>query len=145
MKRTFFAFLLSIIMSASAYASVEKITLEGNSRSNGASAEATIEDSAQGGEQKELTLDANGLKPGSVYSVWLVNESLSFGKIGLSLKEFTSDSDGKGHLSAIIPISDLSDWDSIQVNYHPDGNPENLQSASVVLEGDIQQPEQSNP
>lgn len=138
MGRLFFALLLALSLEGLSYGAVDRVTLEGKELWEGAKAEVVIEDLSEGSAQKELRLEADGLRPGAVYSVWLVNESLSFGKIGLSLKEFTSDKTGHGSLDAVLPVANLSDWDSIQIAYHPDGNPENLQSASFVLEGEIE-------
>ena len=65
----------------------QKIMLKADKAAKGAKGEAVITDSKAG--QKEMTITMTGLKPNSVYTVWLVNMKPKMGE-------------GQGSLSAMI-------------------------------------------
>jgi hypothetical protein len=103
----------------------QKIALKADKAGKGASGTAVIVD--KGGDQKEVTITAKGLKPNSVYTVWLVNMKPKMDMAGLGGGDYSFKSNDKGNASytATIGSADLSKWQVIDLAYHPSGDPKN--------------------
>jgi len=103
----------------------QKIALKADKAGKGASGTAVIVD--KGGDQKEVTITAKGLKPNSVYTVWLVDMKPKMDMVGLGGGDYSFKSDEKGNASytATIGSADLSKWQVIDLAYHPSGDPKN--------------------
>jgi hypothetical protein len=104
----------------------QKVTLKADKAGKGASGEAVIVD--KGGDLKGVTITAKGLKPNSVYTVWLVNMKPKMDMAGLGGGDYSFKSDDKGNASysATIGSADLSKWQLIDLAYHPSGDPKNM-------------------
>jgi hypothetical protein len=104
----------------------QKVALKADKAGKGASGVAVIAD--KGGDQKEVAITAKGLKPNSVYTVWLVNTKPKMDMAGLGEGDFSFRSDDKGNASysATIGSADLSKWQLIDLAYHPSGDPKNM-------------------
>jgi len=104
----------------------QKVALKADKAGKGASGTAVIVD--KGGDQKEVTITAKGLKPNSVYTVWLVNMKPKMDMAGLGGGDYSFKSDDKGNAiySATIGSADLSKWQVIDLAYHPSGDPKNM-------------------
>lgn len=134
----FSAFVLSASM---AEAIKDRVELKGRIWDRGDKGEAIINDAILG--QKEVVVKVNGLEPNSVYTVWLVNEKPQMNMTGLGGGDysFKTDSQGNGEFRATVPEEDLANWEKLEVAYHPDGNPENMDNMKVALKGDLQEEE----
>jgi hypothetical protein len=113
----------------------QKVALKADKAGKGASGTAAIVD--KGGDQKEVAITAKGLKPNSVYTVWLVNMKPTMDMAGLGGGDYSFKSDDKGDASysATIGTADLSKWQLIELAYHPSGDPKNakeLMNAALV-------------
>lgn len=129
-------FIVLAIFITSAYAAEKTVTLGGGfwKKAKGA---AVIKDAAGG--QKELTIDAKGLKPNGVYTVWLVNmkPAMEMSGLGAGDYSFKSDSKGNGRYSATIPGAELEKWQMLIIAYHPDGDPKNMKRHKDALKGEL--------
>jgi len=104
----------------------QKAALKADKAGKGASGEAVIVD--KGGDQKGVTVTAKGLKPNSVYTVWLVNMKPKMDMAGLGEGDYSFKSDDKGNASysATIGSPDFTKWQLIELAYHPSGDPKNM-------------------
>ena len=103
----------------------QKVALKADKAGKGASGTAVIADKE--GDKKEVTITAKGLKPNSVYTVWLVNVKPKMEMAGLGKGDYAFKSDRKGDASysATIGSADLSKWQLIELALHPSGDPKN--------------------
>lgn len=102
-----------------------------------ATAEATFRDSLFYNE-KDVIVNVWGLQPNAVYTVWFAKEDRSdFEGIGVRDYSFKTDGSGNGSFLASVPDYQFGRWDYIELAYHPDGNPANLDNAVVAFRGDI--------
>lgn len=116
----------------------QKVTLKADKAGKGASGAAVIVD--KGGDQKGVTITAKGLKPNSVYTVWLVNVKPKMDMAGLGEGDYSFRSDGKGSatISATISAADLAKWQLIELAYHPSGDPKNMKELmNTALSGKL--------
>ncbi len=117
---------LSLVAGLAVAAGDRKVALKADKAGKGASGTAVIVD--KGGDRKEVTIAAKGLKPDSVYTVWLVNVKPKMDMAGLGESDYSVKSDDKGNASysATIGSADLSKWQLIELAYHPSGDPRNM-------------------
>ncbi len=140
-----FAFVTGIFNTApapfanEAQAAIERVPLKGHFWKK-AKGDAVIRDLQPG--QKEVTISAQGLKPDSTYTVWLVNEKPKSDMTGLGKGDysFKTDSKGVGRYTATVPESEIGRWDLFEVAYHPDNNPANMKDMKIALKGDLKKP-----
>lgn len=139
-------FLLALGIYTSSWATVDTRPLKAFPGVAGGSGSFTLTDEDIAREEMALVVDAEGLQPNSVYSVWLAKrpsedrDMRGVSEIrGLGVKDhyFVTDGDGKGRFFATLTQADLSRWDIVEVAHHPDGNPKNIQNTSIVLTGDL--------
>ncbi len=111
-------------------AETQRVTLDAGRAGKGASGEAVIAN--RGADQREIAITAKGLKPNSVYTVWLVNMKPKMDMTGLGTGDFAvrSDSRGNASYSAAIATADLSKWQLIELAYHPSGDARNMKELS---------------
>jgi hypothetical protein len=104
----------------------QKVALKADKAGKGASGTAVIVD--KGGDQKSVAITAKGLKPNSVYTVWLVNVKPKMDMAGLGEGDYSLKSDDKGNASysATIGSADLSKWQLIELAYHSSADPKNM-------------------
>jgi len=124
------------VMSAMA-ANEQKITLKADKAGQGAKGEVVIADGKAG--QKEITISMTGLKPNSVYTVWLVNMKPKMDMLGVGTGDYLFKSDGKGigNYTATISNAELEKWEMLEIAYHPDGNAKNMKKMQIALSGPI--------
>jgi hypothetical protein len=128
-KQKFFSSLMVVVFTLftglAMAAGEQKVTLKADKAGKGASGEVVIVD--KGGDQREVTITAKGLKPNSVYTVWLVNMKPKMDMAGLGGGDYSFKSDDKGNaiFSATIGSADLSKWQLIELAYHPSGDAKN--------------------
>lgn len=117
-------------------AAEQKIPLRGDFWRS-AAGEAVIKDMAQG--QKEISIDAKGLKANGVYTVWFVNmkPKMDMAGVGSGDYSFKADAKGKGHYTANIPGAEIEKWQMLEVAYHPDGNPKNMKDIKIALKATL--------
>lgn len=105
-----------------------------------AKGEAVIKDAAAG--QKEVTINATGLKPNSTYTAWFAGEKKKdMSGIGTGDYSFKSDDKGDAHYTATVPGADLAKWRHVEVAYHPDNDPKNMKKMKIALKGDLHKKE----
>ncbi|MBI3076392.1 MAG: hypothetical protein HYY85_05280 [Deltaproteobacteria bacterium] len=93
----------------------------------------------QQGDRAELTLTANGLKAGSVYTIWFVNMMPKMEKAGVGQTPyaFTATQNGQGTYKARVSAAELRKWQVIFVVRHPDGDPRNMDRMEDALMGKL--------
>ena len=113
------------------------IVLKAGPGGKGAQGEALIKDKEQG--QKEITLEAKGLKPNSVYTVWLVNMKPKMDMVGVGGGDysFKSDAKGNGHYTGTVSAAELGKWKILEIAHHPDGDPKNMKKMKIALKADL--------
>ncbi|NKE70249.1 hypothetical protein [Candidatus Manganitrophus noduliformans] len=129
---------LFLIALSTAHAAIpEKVTLTPEKAGGGAKGEAVIKE--KGKDQKEVTVHATGLKPNSVYTVWVVNmkPKMDMAGVGEGDYSFKSDAKGEGHYTGTISLSELEKWQLLEIALHPDGNPKNMKKIEIALKGDL--------
>ena len=136
MIRIFF-FVIVLLSSFSAQAAEQKMTLKSGPHGKGASGEAVIKDKEQG--QKEIAISASGLKPNSVYTVWLVNmkPKMDMAGVGAGDYSFKSDDTGNGHYAGTVSSAELEKWQMLEIAHHPDGDPKNMKKMGIALQADL--------
>lgn len=82
-----------------------------------------------------LKIDVQGLKPASVYTVWLVNmkpkkEQAGAGKAPYMFK---TDSAGKGSYDSSLSESPFGRWSTIMVVLHPSGDPMDMKKMAPAF------------
>jgi hypothetical protein len=78
----------------------------------------------------KLKIQAEGLKPDSVYTVWFVNMKPNKDQAGAGSPPFTfkTDSQGKGAYDAALAESPVGKWSTIMVVLHPTGDPMDMKN-----------------
>ncbi len=130
-------FLALAIFITIARAAEVKISLMGKGIWKKASGEAVVKDAEAG--QKEITIDAKGLKKNGVYTAWFVNMKPKMDMAGLGAGDyfFKSDDKGEGHYTAKVSASDLEKWRMIEIADHPTGNPMDMKEMKIALAGNL--------
>lgn len=90
-------------------------------------------------EQEQITINVGGLKPNSVYTAWLAKDKAGERLQGLGIKpySFKTDASGSGNFVATVGEGELQRWDNIEIAYHPNNDPSDLQSSQIALRGDF--------
>ncbi len=132
-----FFFLAFALFSSFAQAAEQKMTLKAGPDGKGAQGEAVIKDKEQG--KKEITVSASGLKPNSVYTVWLVNmkPKMDMAGVGTGDYSFKSDDKGNGHYAGTVSSAELEKWHVLEIAHHPDGDPKNMKKMGIALKADL--------
>jgi hypothetical protein len=114
-----------------------KIPLKADKAGRGAKGEVVITDGKAG--QKEITIHMAGLKPNSVYTVWLVNmkPKMDMAGVGTGDYSFKSDGKGNGNYSATVSNAELGKWEMLEIAYHPDGNAKDMKKMQIALNGTV--------
>ncbi len=75
-----------------------------------------------------LTVQAKGLHPDSVYTVWFVNmkPKMSEAGAGQSPYMFKTDAQGNGAYTASLTESPIGKWQMVMIVLHPNGNPKDM-------------------
>ncbi|MBN4053166.1 hypothetical protein JYT92_00280 [bacterium AH-315-L15] len=127
-------------------AAAEKtITLHPSADGKGAIGKMVIQNLNQ--NEKEVSIHTEGLKPGAVYTVWLINmkpsifpfvkPKMEMAGLGQGDYSFKTDDSGNGAYRATISGKDLGNWQLVKIAHHPDGNPKNMKSIISPLQADL--------
>jgi hypothetical protein len=132
------AFLLFTVLAVFGLAEgQQKIALKADKAGKGAKGEVAIADAKAG--PKELAITMTGLKPNSVYTVWLVNmkPKMDMAGVGTGDYSFKSDAKGAANYSATISSAELEKWQMFEIAYHPDGDAKDMKKMQIALSGPI--------
>lgn len=90
-------------------------------------------------EEKEIRVVASGLRPNSMYSVWLIDETPMLGELGIGSGDLTfeTDSEGNGSYTVRLPSRQFKDWDKIEILHHPNNDTEDVEGAELALLGNL--------
>ena len=82
-----------------------------------------------------INIQAQGLKPDSVYTVWFVNMKPKKHEAGAGAPPymFETDASGTGSYSAPLGESPFGKWKMLMVVLHPNGNPKDMQNMVGAL------------
>lgn len=132
----FFAVAFFCSVFAAQAAKTEKIEMQSRLWDD-ASGEATITDGAAG--TKEITVKADNLVPNSVFTVWFANEEAGEEResVAAGKNSFRTDANGDGVFTATVPDEKIESWRKIEVGFHPEGDPGNLENVHLALSGDM--------
>lgn len=122
------------LTSAAVWGSPSRVELTGEAWDS-AAGEAVVTDVEN--EEKEIRVEASGLQPNSLYSIWLIDETPMLGDIGIGSGDLTfeTDADGNGSYIVRIPARQFKDWDKIEILHHPNNDTEDLEGAELALLG----------
>lgn len=126
--------------SSAAFSATKFVPLEDLPKQGG-SGEVAIERIERMGRmpaQMALGINVFHLKPGSVYSVWVVPEgSEEPRRLGVDTNHFKTDSRGNGRFVTIAMEYEIDGWRYLLIYRHPDGDPGNTGDMSLELRGDF--------
>ncbi len=88
---------------------------------------------------KEIRIDAKGLKANSVYTAWFVSMTPKKHETGAGKAPymFKTDAKGTGTYSAPLSESPFGKWEMLMVVLHPNGNPKDMKSMVGALSAGI--------
>jgi hypothetical protein len=137
---TFISGLLLFLVSLPQAFAAECLALEPGQETPDARGTAVISD-LDGGLQ-EVDIIAHGLRPEEVYTVWLTAEKflgrMDMEGLGEPDYSFETDDQGNGSYTATISMEDLQDWKSIEIAFHPDRDPQNMEGIVIDLKTALQ-------
>jgi len=131
--------ILAIMIALTAFAAVsfasqagEKISLMATKKHPNASGTAVINDS-------NIQIDAKGLKPNSVYTVWFVNTKPHKHELGAGQPPdmFKTDAKGNGSYSAPLSESPYGKWQMLMVVLHPNGDSKDMNKMVGALAANL--------
>ena len=130
-KLTLLAFAVISLVSLS-WAGGGQISFMADKNEPGAGGTVTLSD-------KTLTVQAKGLHPGSVYTVWFVNMKPKKTEAGAGQAPymFKTDAQGSGSYSASLNEAPIGKWQMIMIVLHPDGDPMNMKNMVGALSAKI--------
>ena len=75
--------------------------------------------------ETDISIDARGLKPDSVYTIWFVNMKPNKSKTGAGHAPymFKTDANGNGSYASSLSASPVGKWQVVMVVLHPSGDP----------------------
>lgn len=128
---------LFALFALDAHAATQKVSLTGEKAFKQAKGEAVIRDA--GAENKQISVKASGLKPNSVYTLWFVTEKprMDMAGVGTGDYSFRTDAKGEGQYTATVAGDELKRWKLLEVAYHPDADPRNLENIDIALKGSL--------
>ena len=110
----------------------EKISLMATKKHPNASGTAVINES-------NIKINAQGLKPDSVYTAWFVNTKPKKHETGAGRPPFMfkTDSNGKGSYTAPLKESPYGKWQMLMIVLHPNGNPKDMKNMVGALSANL--------
>jgi len=86
-----------------------------------------------------LSIQARGLKPDSVYTVWFVNMKPKKHETGAGSAPymFKTDTNGFGQYSSSLSESPFGKWQMIMIVLHPNGDPADMNSMVGALKAKL--------
>ncbi|HSL98692.1 MAG TPA: hypothetical protein VK944_01010 [Candidatus Limnocylindria bacterium] len=132
-KATPFALILAFLFIAvSSRAGEVSFPLKAEKDSPAGSGTATLADS-------RIRIQAEGLRPNGVYTVWFVNTKPKKHEAGAGSAPYTFRTDGQGKGSYESPLSEspIGKWSTIMVVRHPTGDPADMKNMAPALSAGI--------
>jgi hypothetical protein len=85
--------------------------------------------------ENSLSIQAKGLHPNSVYTVWFVNMKPKKTEAGAGQAPFMfkTDAQGNGSYSSTLNEAPFRKWEMIMIVLHPDGDPMNMKGMVGAL------------
>ena len=82
-----------------------------------------------------IKINAQGLKPDSVYTAWFVNTKPKKHETGAGQAPymFKTDSNGNGSYAAPLKESPYGKWQMLMIVLHPNGNPKDMKNMVGAL------------
>ena len=115
--------LVSMVVFSFSWASEREssLVLQATPKHSGANGTAVI-------DKDHISVQARGLKPDAVYTVWFVNMKPKKNETGAGTAPFMFRTDkwGDGHYSAPLKASPFGKWSLLMVVLHPNGNPKDM-------------------
>ena len=86
-----------------------------------------------------VSIQARGLKPDSVYTVWFVNTKPNKHETGAGSATymFKTDANGFGQYSSSLSESPFGKWQMIMIVMHPNGDPADMKSMVGALKAKL--------
>ena len=86
-------------------------------------------------DQDHVSIQARGLKPEAVYTVWFVNTKPKKHETGAGTAPFMFRTDkwGNGNYSAPLNESPYGKWDMVMIVLHPNGDPKDMKNMTGAL------------
>ncbi len=108
------------------------IPLKAEKDSPEASATASLDDG-------RIRIQAEGLRPNGVYTVWFVNMKPKKHEAGAGNAPYTfrADGQGKGSYDAALSESPFGKWSMVMVVRHPTGDPADMKNMAPALSAEI--------
>jgi hypothetical protein len=88
---------------------------------------------------QNISIEANGLKPNSVYTAWFVNMKPKKNEAGAGHAPymFKTDSSGKGTYSSKLDKSPFGKWEMLMIVLHPTGDPADMKNMVGALSANL--------
>ncbi len=85
--------------------------------------------------ETDISIDARGLKPDSVYTIWFVNMKPNKSKTGAGQAPymFKTDANGNGSYTSTLSASPVGKWQVVMVVLHPSGDPMDMKNMVGAL------------
>lgn len=138
-KSSIYAAILALISAAfisTAYAQY-RVPLEGAFQFPDAEGTVAVQEYPSGIAQDEVAVEVRGLRPNSVYTAWLADGPERMQGLGVDDYSFRTDASGNGRFVAAVPEGELNRWDTIEIAYHPTGDPTDLENAEIAMRGEL--------
>lgn len=124
-----FALVLAVLgLSSHVWARTERLSLQAEKTHPGATGTLTLSGT-------DIRLEAKGLRPDAVYTVWFVNMKPQKQEVGAGQApySFRTDAQGNGSYSSTLTESPFGRWQTVMVVLHPDGDPSNMKNMVGAL------------
>jgi len=124
--------LLLVFVAASSGAAEVSFPLKGEKDSHGESGTAALAD-------RMIRIQAEGLRPNEVYTVWFVNMKPEKREAGAGNAPyvFRTDGQGKGLYESPLSESPFGKWSTLMVVRHPTGDPGDMKNMVPALSAKI--------
>ena len=130
-----FILVLAVLgLSNHAWARSERLTLKAEKPHPEARGTLTL-------SENNLRLEAKGLRPDAVYTVWFVNMTPAKQQAGAGQAPhlFRTDAQGRGTYRSPLTESPFGKWQTVMIVLHPDGDPANMKNMVGALSVGIPQ------
>ena len=117
-----------LIFTVLAWAAGVQLTCKADKSHKGATGTVTL-------SENNIGIQAKGLQPNGVYTVWFVNMKPKKHEAGAGQAPymFKTDGGGNGSYSSTLSDSPFGKWEMIMIVLHPDGDPANMKKMVGAL------------
>jgi hypothetical protein len=115
-------------LAASAWAKSAELPLSADKTHEGAGGTLSL-------SEESINLEAKGLRPNGVYTVWFVNMKPKKHEVGAGEAPymFKTDAEGNGTYRASLEESPFGKWEMVMIVLHPKGDPANMKDMVPAL------------